>query len=46
MKTRGSAILLTLFAALAGDGAQEVHVTVQVDQVLHPLSRYLTGARL
>ena len=45
MKTRSSAILLTVLAAFAA-GAQEVHIAVQADQVLHPLSRYLTGACL
>jgi hypothetical protein len=46
MKARRPAILLATLAALAGARAQEVRITVQADQVLHPLSRYLTGACL
>jgi hypothetical protein len=46
MKTCSAAILLIVFVALASAQAQEIHVTVQADQVLHPLSRYLTGACL
>ena len=46
MKIRHAAILLTLMAVQATARAQEVRVLVQADQVLHPLSPYLTGACL
>ncbi|MGO8751819.1 MAG: alpha-L-arabinofuranosidase C-terminal domain-containing protein [Thermoguttaceae bacterium] len=37
-------ILLAAFAALSGVQAQETVIQIQADQVLHPVSRYLTGA--
>ncbi|MGO9109934.1 MAG: family 16 glycoside hydrolase [Thermoguttaceae bacterium] len=37
-------ILLTAIAALSGAQAQEAVIQIQADQVLHPLSRCLTGA--
>ena len=39
------ALLTTLpLAVLAGARAGETRITVQADQVLHPVSRFLTGA--
>lgn len=39
-----SAIILTVFASLTGSCAQETRITVHADRVLHPVSRFLTGA--
>jgi hypothetical protein len=37
-------VLLSLIAGLSAGTAQEARIEVQADQVLHPVSRYLTGA--
>lgn len=39
-----SAILLTAFACWSDIKAEEAHIKVQADRVLHPVSRLLTGA--
>ena len=41
-----SAILLTGLALLTGAQAQEARIDIQADRVVHPLSRFLTGACL
>jgi hypothetical protein len=51
-KILGAVVVVTALAALAslasqlGAQAQEARITVQADRVLHPVSRYLTGACL
>ena len=42
--TPSFSLLLALIASLAGVTAQEARIEVQADRVLHPVSRYLTGA--
>ena len=41
-----SAMLLTALALLTGAQAQEAHIDIQADRVIHPVSRFLTGACL
>ncbi len=41
-----SAIILAALAAPVGLQSQEARIEVQADQVLHPVSRFLTGACL
>lgn len=41
-----AALLVITFASLAGAQAQAARIEVQADQVIHPVSRFLTGACL
>src|SRR5262249_52201630 len=41
-----AATVLVALASLVGAQAQQARITVHADQVLHPVSRYLTGACL